>query len=370
MVRFLSRMTVLVMFLVLLGAPVASVHAQATLTEEETAAVEAAERILRLAVDRQFNALYEYIHPDAAAIIPRGAAIAAFEEIYGASNVGDATIVSIQMGPWTWGVTGKEYPRAAAIEFTQPFVNDDGRAETLEDTMYLVEDQGQFKWFFGSDPEFVQGVIDDYEAGGNALTQGELFIESGDFLQEVVNDLDAFFADVLSYTGITYYSPGVVLVVQGTSASSACGPAQSGFWGFYCPPDQTLYLEDVLLSGLIDQGLDFAAAFVIAHEWSHHVQTVLGFERTTRPETWNQVHSIELELMADCFSGAWARDAYERGRIDISDVDEAMNFTIQRLGDPTYIDEYDPQAHGTADQRVTAFMNGFEEGFSGCNIKI
>ena len=116
--------------------------------------------------------------------------------------------------------------------------------------------------------------------------------------------------------------------------------------------------------------LVLAAAFVIAHEWSHHVQTVLGFERTTRPETWNQVHSIELELMADCFSGAWARDAYERGRIDISDVDEAMNFTIQRLGDPTYIDEYDPQAHGTADQRVTAFMNGFEEGFSGCNIKI
>jgi predicted metalloprotease len=151
---------------------------------------------------------------------------------------------------------------------------------------------------------------------------------------------------------------------------SACGPAQSGFWGFYCPPDGTLYLEDALLSGLVDQGLDFAAAFVVAHEWAHHVQLELGFERTTRPDSWNQVHSIELELMADCFSGAWARDAFSRGRIEISDVEEAMKFTVERLGDPQYIDEYDQQAHGTGEQRVTAFMNGFEEGFSGCNIKI
>lgn len=370
MVRFLRRAAVLLMFLSLIGIPIGTAQAQSTLTEEETAAVEAAERILRLAVDRQFNALYDYIHPDAAEVVPRAAAIAAFEQIYGETNVGDATIVSIQMGPWTWGVTGQEYDRAAAVEFTQPFVNEDGQAEILEDTMYLVEDRGQFKWFFGSDPEFVQSVIDNYESGGQTLPQGELFIESDSFLQEVVNDLDAFFSDVLSYTATTYRSPGVVLVTEGSSAMSACGPAQSGFWGFYCPPDGTLYLEDALLSGLVDQGLDFAAAFVVAHEWAHHVQTVLGFERTTRPQSWNQVHSIELELMADCFSGAWARDALGRGRIAVEDVEEAMQFTVERLGDPNYIDEYDQQAHGTGQQRVTAFMNGFQEGFSGCNIKI
>jgi predicted metalloprotease len=370
MVRFLSRAMVLLLSLVLIGGNIAPVHAQQTLTEEELAAVQSADHILRLAVDRQFNALYDLIHPDAAAVVPRGAAIAAFEEIYGASNAGDATIVSIQMGPWTWNVTGQAYDRAAAVEFTQPFVNADGRPTILEDTMYLVEHNGTFKWFFGSDAEFVQSVLDNYSAGGQTIQQGELFIESENFLQEVVNDLDAFFADVFSYTGTTYKSPGVVLVVPNTSAMSACGPARAGFWGFYCPPDGTLYLEDALLSGLVDQGLDFAAAFVVAHEWSHHAQTVLGFQRTTRPSGWNQVHSIELELMADCFSGAWARDAYSRGRIQIDDVESAMNFTVERLGDPQHIDEYDQQAHGTGAQRVTAFMNGFQEGFSGCNIKI
>ncbi len=370
MVRFVRRLTLFLMLLGLAGLPAFPVQAQSSLTEEESAAVAAAEQILRLAVDRQFNALYDFIHPDAAAIIPRGAAIAAFTEIYDSTNVGDATLVSVEMGPWTWGVTGKEYPRAAAIEFTQPFIGDDGRREILEDTIYLVEDRGQFKWFFGSDPEFVESVIANYEAGGQALASEGLFIDAPDFLQEVVNDLDTFFEDVLSYTATRYQSPGVVLVTPGNSAQSACGPAQSGFWGFYCPPDGTLYLEDALLGGLVDQGLDFAAAFVVAHEWSHHVQTVLGFERTTRPNSWNQVHSIELELMADCFSGAWARDAFARGRIEVADVEEAMKFTVERLGDPNYIDEYDQQAHGTGQQRVTAFMNGFQEGFSGCNIKI
>ncbi len=370
MVRFLTRLAALLMVVALLGAPAPFTTAQSSLTDEEIAAVEAAQRILRLAVDRQFNALYDYIHPDAAEIIPRAAAISAFEEIYGAAGVGDATLVSIQMGPWTWGVTGKEYPRAAAVEFTQPFTNEDGETEVLEDTMYLVEDNGQFKWFFGSDPEFIEWVLANHAETGEVLPEGDLFIDGDDFLVEVVNDLDVFYRDVLSYTGVEYPTPGVVVVTPGTSAMSACGPASEGFWGFYCPPDSTLYLELALLNGLIDQGLDFAAAFVIAHEWAHHVQTVLGFERTTRPETWNDVHSIELELMADCFSGAWANDALARGRIDVADVEEAMNFTVERLGDPEYVDEYEPQAHGTGPQRVSAFMRGFEEGFSGCNIKI
>jgi len=370
MVRFLSRAFVLLVFLGLLGSATVPAVAQQDLTEEERSAVQAADQILRLAVDRQFNALYDFIHPDAAALIPRAAAIAAFEEIYGASNAGDVTFVSVQMGPWTWGVTGKEYPRAAAVEFTQPFTNADGQAEILEDTIYLVEVDGRWCWFFGSDPEFVESVVSNYEQGGAALAQGELFTDSEDFLQEVVDDLDAFFLDVLSYTETQYESPGVVLVSEGTSAMSACGPAQTGFWAFYCPPDATLYLDEALMNQLIDQDLDFAAAFVVAHEWAHHVQTVLGFERTTRPEAWNELHSIELELMADCFSGAWARDVFGRDRIVVEDVEATMTFTAERLGDPSQISEYDQQAHGTAQQRVSAFMNGFNEGFSGCNIMI
>jgi predicted metalloprotease len=233
--------------------------------------------------------------------------------------------------------------------------------------MYLVESDGEWRWFFGSDPSFVQDMIDQY-GQDEALPAGDLLLD-GDFLQNVVNDLDAFYRDVLSYTGAEYVSPGVVVVAQGTSTMSACGPASSGFWGFYCPPDQTLYLEEALLLQLMDQ-VDFAAAFVIAHEWAHHIQTVVGFQRTTTPDAWAELYSIELELMADCFSGAWAYDADVRGRLETDDVEEAMAFTIDRLGDPASINAYDPQAHGSGEQRVEAFMNGYKEGFSGCNIKL
>ncbi|MDP9469819.1 MAG: neutral zinc metallopeptidase [Chloroflexota bacterium] len=112
-------------------------------------------------------------------------------------------------------------------------------------------------------------------------------------------------------------------------------------------------------------------AFVIAHEWAHHVQTGVGIERVQdTPEQWNELYSIELELMADCLSGAWTLDADTRGLLETDDVDEAINFTVQYLGDPPGTDEYDPQAHGTADQRVQSFLNGYENGFLGCNQTI
>ena len=74
--------------------------------------------------------------------------------------------------------------------------------------------------------------------------------------------------------------------------------------------------------------------------------------------------------MADCFSGAWSQDVDTRGRLEPDDPEEAMAFTVERLGDPQVIGEYDPQAHGTADQRVQAFLLGYEDGFLGCNISI
>jgi predicted metalloprotease len=367
MVRIVSRIFLALVILGLIGIPAGSARAQQNEQQDARDASAAAEQILNLAVDREFNAMYDSIHPDAYRIIPRAAAVGAFTEIYDAMKVGDATITNVEMGPWTWGVTGQTYDYAAGIDFSQAYVDENGRARILEDTMYLVKSEDRWRWFFGSDPSFVQDMIDKY-GQEDALPQGEHFTE-GDFLQNVVNDLDEFYRDVLSYTGVDYVSPGVVLVAPGDSVMSACGPASSGFWGFYCPPDQTLYLEEALLSQLIESA-DFAAAFVIAHEWAHHIQTELGFERTTAPDSWNQVHSIELELMADCFAGAWAVDADTRGRLEPDDVREAMAFTVERLGDPAYIDDYDPQAHGSAEDREFFFMNGYNEGFSGCNVKL
>jgi predicted metalloprotease len=191
-------------------------------------------------------------------------------------------------------------------------------------------------------------------------------------MQNVVNDLDEFWRDVVSYTPYTYQSPQVVVVPEGYSAQTACGPAEGGFAAFYCPPDMTLYLDEPFLLN-IQQQAPFAAAFVIAHEWAHHIQSGVGLVRVNaseEPQAWNEVYSIELELMADCFAGAWAQDANTRGVLEPGAIDQAVQLAVQMLGDPAYVGETDPQAHGTGEQRATSIMNGYERGFLGCNVKL
>ena len=165
----------------------------------------------------------------------------------------------------------------------------------------------------------------------------------------------------------------MIIVDQGDTAQTACGPASTGFWAFYCPGDATVYLDAPLLTSLEDQNAGFAAAFVIAHEWAHHVQTTVGIDRVDpgqMPTGVDQVFSIELELMADCMAGAWALDVDTRGLLKPDDIDKVVQFTVQYLGDPNGIGETDPQAHGTADQRVQSILTGYEDGFVGCNIFI
>jgi predicted metalloprotease len=357
-----------VIFAVALLAPLArpGVTVAQDVERDRVEAAATAEELFRLAAERKFHALYDWIHPDAHAVVPRAAAVGAFEAVYEVAQAGRAEILDVQMGEWTWGVTGQAYPYSAFVFYRQPFIDENGEEAWLEETMNLVEHDGEWRWFFGKDPEFVADVIEQFgDAAGTPLTEGDL-------LQNVVDDLDAFWRDVFTYTEYEYVTPGVVLVEEGTGVGTACGPAQTGFWAFYCPPDQTVYLDEALLAQLERQA-DFAAAFVIAHEWAHHAQTGTEFVRVDpgeQPDEWNEVYSIELELMADCLSGAWALDVDTRGLLEPDDVDEAIRFTVEYLGDPGTVDAFDPQAHGTADQRAQAFLLGYEDGFSGCNITI
>jgi predicted metalloprotease len=297
-----------------------------------------------------------------------------FSDAYNQAQAGVPQIVSIEIVDYTWPVTGKTYSPAAKVTFVQPIIDQNGQQAYVQDALYLAPDvNGNWGWFFGNSTEMVQQAIDTYgssdtTAGGETtLTQP---LTDGDFLVNTVNDLDAFWRDVISYTEYTYQSPGVVIVAEGDTVDSACGPASTGFWGFYCPLDQKMYLDEKLLDDLKDQGAYFAAAFVIAHEWAHHVQSGIGLTRTSSPTSWNEVFSIELELMADCMGGVWARDAEGRGVIDPGDIEQAATFAIQMLGDPQYIGEYDEQAHGTGDQRVSAIMGGYNDGFLACNLLI
>ncbi len=333
-------------------------------TERERSAADAAYAFFELAAAGQYNALYDVIHPDAHAVIPRVVATGAFEEIYALAQPARAVVIDVQLGPWTWPVTGVRYEDAATVFYDQPY-QENGQTRTLESEMYLVEVEGEWRWFFGTDAAYVEEAIGRYLPEGTA---GEPLdaLTGVPLIEYVVEDLDDFFGDAFESSEFDYRSPGVVLVPPGESASTACGPASDGFWAFYCPPDQTIYLDQAFLDDLESGSGDFAVAFVVAHEWAHHAQTGVGIERSASPDEYGELYSIELELMADCLSGVYALDARTRGVIVEDDIQEAVDFAITYLGDPEGIDEYSERAHGTAEQRASAFLVGHRDGFLGC----
>lgn len=361
----------LLTFLLVMGAAefggVAAQTAPAGTDNEAGAARAAAEDYLALAVSGDYNALYDRIHPDAHAVVPRAVALRAFEEIYGQLRPQLPTITGVDLGEWTWGVTDETYPDAARVSYAQPFVDPiSGDRRVTNTQMYLVPFEGQWRWFFGTDRAFLAEVIGRFAPPPPAQEAGD----TEALLNTVVGDLDQFYTDAFAATEYDYVSPGVVVVGEGEFAQSGCGLAQPGFWAFYCPSDATIYLDYPFLGDLEQRYGDFAAAFVIGHEWAHHAQTVGQIERTAEPQTINQVYSIQLELMADCFVGVWARDAETRGLLDLTDLAEAVAFTKERLGDPQGTDPLDPRAHGTADQRIDFYTDGYQDGFLGCKVTL
>lgn len=350
----------------MIAAPTYAVAAQtapsAPNAEDERAAREAAEQILTLAAARDFNVMYDRIHPDAHAIIPRVVAVKSFEDAYGQTEAGQAEVTGLRFGDWTWAVNGTTYPMTAEVSFEQPAVDENGDQVQFRDRIYLVAYKGTWRWFFGSSRAFVADRIARYAPPPPADSAGD----PDALIETVVGDLDTYYRDALAASEFRYRSPGVVAVGEGEAADTGCGLAQPGFWAFYCPADQTIYLDRPFLADLTQRYGDFAASFVVGHEWAHHVQTEIGIRRSEAPEEFLEVYSIELELMADCLTGTWSLDADTRGLLDLQDLAEAIAFTRERLGDPETVDPFDPQAHGSSEQRVEWFETGYEDGFEGC----
>jgi predicted metalloprotease len=166
------------------------------------------------------------------------------------------------------------------------------------------------------------------------------------------------------------------------SVQTACGGASSGSGPFYCPADQLVYIDlsffDQLQSQFGAQGGLFVNAYVIAHEYGHHVQNLLGTNAQVTPgESGPQSGTVRLELQADCYAGAWANHAEtvpdDSGapliaEITQDDIDRALD-AAGRIGDD-FIQEnlgggqvnQDAFTHGSSEQRQKWFMTGYETG--------
>ncbi len=161
------------------------------------------------------------------------------------------------------------------------------------------------------------------------------------------------------------------------AVDTGCGPATSQTGPFYCPVDHLVYIDlgfmQALEQQLIGKPTDLAEQYIIAHEYGHHIQNLVGINAKVQeaqqndPGRANQ-YSVAMELQADCVAGMWVGDVASRGLLDSADeINEALNAAAgvgdDRIQEKTQgrIDK-EAWTHGSAEQRQTWFTRGYNSG--------
>ncbi len=231
---------------------------------------------------------------------------------------------------------------------------------------------------FGIDPSTTQQITSQLGGVGSAQQgeRGSPEDQAGLFVDVIGSNVD----DVWSRKLQGYRPPTVVLYEQGTS--TGCGFGQSAMGPFYCPTDQRVYLDLSFWRQMETQlgasSADFARAYVIAHEYGHHVQTLTGASQqvqraqqaaSSRAEA--NRYSVALELQADCYAGVWAANAaaVSNGEVALTagDLEEGLR-TASAIGDDTLQRRQGGRVvpegftHGTSAQRQEWLRRGYQTG--------
>ena len=225
----------------------------------------------------------------------------------------------------------------------------------------------------GSGGPLNPGGIDETVPQANPGSQSEVSAkdEPFEFAKFVSQDAQDMWTQIFQQSGKTYTRAPVVTFTSGTV--SGCGPASSSTGPFYCPADHKVYLDLSFfreLSQRFGAPGDFAAAYVIAHEIGHHIQSELGIEEQIRrkqqsdPSGANR-YAVQLELQADCFAGVWARSTYDRGILDPGDIDEGLGAAAAVGDDRLGARSREQWTHGSSALRTQWFRTGFDSGKPG-----
>jgi len=200
--------------------------------------------------------------------------------------------------------------------------------------------------------------------------------EASQFVNDIVVETENVWTRIFAEGNSTYAPPK--LIMFSGSVTSACGYASAASGPFYCPADRQVYLDTSFfneLSKRFGAPGDFAAAYVIAHEVGHHIQTITGVSRQVRSaqqrargEAEANLYQVKMELQADCYAGVWANRA-ERTRdyLDDGDIEEGLR-AAGAIGDDTLQRNagrrITPESftHGTSAQRQRWFTAGFRTG--------
>jgi hypothetical protein len=231
------------------------------------------------------------------------------------------------------------------------------------------------------DAATLTGILDGTTVGNE---------QPNDLSQECQTDVDAnsredcriigYVNSIQAYweTAVDGYTLAPTTFFDG-AVNTGCGQATSAVGPFYCPPDKGIYIDlgffDMLETQFGAEGGPFAEAYVIAHEYGHHVQNLLGVLQAGG-DAGAESRAVRTELQADCYAGVWAAHAVDTGYLDPltpEQVAQAIN-AAEVIGDDRIQEKTQGQVtpetwtHGSSEQRVQWFRVGLDGGDpNGCD---
>lgn len=233
-------------------------------------------------------------------------------------------------------------------------------------------------FFLGGDPSAIlsSGTSGSAPTEQRDLTADELKVR--EFVQMVTAENEQSWTKIFQENGMQYRPAKVVMFENVTQ--SACGTAQAAMGPFYCPADETVYMDMSFFRELQQrfgaQVTEFSVAYVMAHEMGHHVQNVLGTlqktEQLRRSGRYSQADlnkvSVATELQADFYAGLWARYTNNRENfLEPGDLEAAIS-AAEAVGDDNiqkrsqgYVNQ-ESFTHGSSAQRKEWFMKGYNSG--------
>lgn len=238
---------------------------------------------------------------------------------------------------------------------------------------------------FGLDPMQTAATIEGVQGGRQiasapANEDAQAICSSNAYATETCNalaSLNETWQPIFQQAGAQFQQP-TLRFATASRFNTGCGAASTGMGPFYCPADQTIYIDTGFydeLARMSGNSGDFARYYVIAHEYGHHVQTITGVSEQIRsaqsanPRAANQLQVL-MELHADCYAGVWA--GRNRNLIEPGDLEEGL-MAASAIGDDTLQRQagrrVDAESftHGTSEQRMQALRFGMQGDDTQCD---